>query len=178
MKTKIAIIATAIAFAGFASAANFNYDINSHVKTHINFPKLKQQQTEVVTTSVDQAIIEFDINFANNSATLTKQDKKMLDALGSQLQSNQNINVKLTGYASKTGSAEYNKKLSMKRAEAVSNYLQTEYKVNSNRLAISADGYNKPIATNKTMEGQSLNRRVDVMAGETVAVTEVSQVNG
>ncbi|MBP6671577.1 MAG: OmpA family protein, partial [Bacteroidetes bacterium] len=54
-----------------------------------------------------------------------------------------------------------NKVLSMARAMAVKSYLVEKQGINVDRIRIEGHGENVPLATNKTIEGRSLNRRVE-----------------
>ena len=51
--------------------------------------------------------------------------------------------------------------LSRKRAQAVADYLATEYKMDRNRFVIVGNGPDKPVADNNTPEGKSKNRRTE-----------------
>jgi outer membrane protein OmpA-like peptidoglycan-associated protein len=64
------------------------------------------------------------VYFEFNQSTLTPKEKKKLDQLSKIiLDSKQVENVDIVGYADTIGTATYNKKLSLKRAETVKTYL-------------------------------------------------------
>ena len=69
--------------------------------------------------------------------------------------------VKITGYTDSVGSSAYNKKLSLKRAEAVRDYL-VSLGVDANKLEVAGEGMANPVADNKTAGGRAKNRRVEV----------------
>ena len=69
--------------------------------------------------------------------------------------------VKITGHTDNVGTADYNKKLSLKRAEAIRDYL-VSLGVDPGKLEVSGEGEARPIADNKTAEGRAKNRRVEV----------------
>lgn len=54
-----------------------------------------------------------------------------------------------------------NKVLSLARAQSVQRYLIDVEKIDSTRITIEGYGETKPVATNKTLEGRALNRRVE-----------------
>jgi uncharacterized repeat protein (TIGR01451 family) len=54
-----------------------------------------------------------------------------------------------------------NKVLSLARAQSVQRYLIDVEKIDSARISIEGYGETKPVATNKTLEGRALNRRVE-----------------
>ena len=65
--------------------------------------------------------------------------------------------------ASKTNansSAEYNQKLSESRANAIKDLLVVNG-VESSRIQAVGKGFDEPIASNDTQEGQALNRRIE-----------------
>ena len=69
--------------------------------------------------------------------------------------------VDINGHTDSIGSDEANRKLSLRRAEAVAEYL-TGQQVMPQRVAINGFGESRPIASNATPEGRALNRRVEI----------------
>ena len=67
----------------------------------------------------------------------------------------------MAGYTDSTGPAEYNQKLSERRASTVALYLQGRG-VAQERLAAIGHGENRPVAGNNTAEGRARNRRVEI----------------
>jgi len=65
------------------------------------------------------------------------------------------------GHTDSVGSNQYNQKLGARRAAAVKAYLVSKG-VDANRVYTESKGETDPIATNKTAEGRSKNRRVEV----------------
>ena len=65
------------------------------------------------------------------------------------------------GHTDTVGSAVYNQKLSIARAEAVKKFL-TSKGIETNRVYTEGKGFTQPVADNKTAEGRSKNRRVEV----------------
>jgi outer membrane protein OmpA-like peptidoglycan-associated protein len=59
------------------------------------------------------------------------------------------------------GTAEYNKELSVRRADAAAEYLVSQG-VDRSRIATGGLGEEEPIAPNETTAGRSQNRRVEV----------------
>jgi outer membrane protein OmpA-like peptidoglycan-associated protein len=55
----------------------------------------------------------------------------------------------------------YNKRLSLRRADSVANYLE-ELGVKGSRINTFGYGKSQPRATNSTAEGRQLNRRVEI----------------
>jgi outer membrane protein OmpA-like peptidoglycan-associated protein len=71
------------------------------------------------------------------------------------------VTAEIYGHTDSTGPTTYNQNLSLKRAQAVINYL-VENGVHPNRLTAKGFGESQPTATNNTKEGRQKNRRVDV----------------
>ena len=69
--------------------------------------------------------------------------------------------VIVVGHTDSVGTNEYNLNLGQRRAEAVKRYL-TSQGVETARVYTDSKGENQPIASNKTAQGRSENRRVVV----------------
>ena len=67
----------------------------------------------------------------------------------------------IEGHTDDTGAADYNMKLSKRRADAVVAYLKAQG-VASNRFSVKAYGETRPRFDNSTKEGQVKNRRVEI----------------
>ena len=65
------------------------------------------------------------------------------------------------GHADMIGSDGYNQKLSIRRAEAVKDFL-TSKGIEKNRVYTEGKGEKSPVADNKTAAGRAKNRRVEV----------------
>ena len=118
----------------------------------------RRRERKIRKPKIDFA--EYAVYFANNSYSLddAKGTEKICD-LSDEIR-NKDIKVKVVGYSDSIGSEAYNKKLSKKRAEKVSWFLQM---LGVDPLDIFVDGVGEadPIATNKTSEGRAENRRVE-----------------
>ncbi len=99
-----------------------------------------------------------EINFEFNSSILSDGYPSLL-RLADQLGQHRDYRVKVTGHTDYVGSAAYNDKLAMKRADAVKAFL-VKYGVADNQVATAGDGKRAPEVTNKTKEGRFMNRRV------------------
>ena len=68
--------------------------------------------------------------------------------------------VVITGHTDNVGSQKYNQELSLKRAQAVKNWL-VEKGIASKRMRTVGRGMNEPVASNDTEEGRLQNRRME-----------------
>lgn len=101
------------------------------------------------------------IHFANNSAAISSKAAERLSGVTGCLKEHQNLHANINGYASELGSSKYNMDLSVRRAQAVKEYL-VNHSVEPSRLQIKGFGFEHPVASNKTRVGQAENRRVTV----------------
>jgi outer membrane protein OmpA-like peptidoglycan-associated protein len=107
---------------------------------------------------------EVTVLFANGKTTIEPQYKPQLLKLAEQALTITGYVIQVKGYASAVGSASLNQKLSVERADAVSQFLEQDANVPlTNMLAPGAMGTADQVAPDKTAEGQSQNRRVVVM---------------
>ena len=107
--------------------------------------------------------ITFDsgILFETNSSTLQYQAKTNISNLAVILNKYPDTNILVTGHTDFDGTDEYNQSLSERRAKSVSDYTMGQG-VNSSRLSIIGLGETEPVASNETVEGKQLNRRVEI----------------
>jgi outer membrane protein OmpA-like peptidoglycan-associated protein len=103
------------------------------------------------------------VNFAYDSADLTADARITLDRLGAALRDPrlQGFAFMIAGHTDAKGSAEYNQKLSERRAEAVRRYLISQYRFAPERL--SAAGYGKSQLLDPARPEDGVNRRVQVI---------------
>ncbi|WP_347988960.1 OmpA family protein [Methylomonas sp. AM2-LC] len=101
-------------------------------------------------------------NFKVDSAELTVPAKAILDEVAHSLNNYPLKNdIDVQGHTSSEGGVAHNQKLSERRAKSVADYLKS--KGVTNRLFVKGFGKNKPIADNRTEEGRSENRRVELI---------------
>jgi len=70
--------------------------------------------------------------------------------------------IVVAGHTDNTGSPELNQTLSLKRAEAVRDWMRDTGDVPESCFAVQGYGAGRPVATNDTPEGRALNRRVEI----------------
>lgn len=100
------------------------------------------------------------IFFDFGKATLKEESFYELERLYNLMSKNSEMQIEIGGHTDNVGSADYNKKLSNERAEAVVNYL-IKKGIEKSRLTFNGYGPDQPVATNETEEGRALNRRVE-----------------
>jgi flagellar motor protein MotB len=80
--------------------------------------------------------------------------------------------LEVSGHTSSVGGAALNKKLSKQRADAVAKIL-ADSGIPASRITTVGVGPDKPLADNKTKEGQAKNRRVEIDVQVNDGKTEV-----
>jgi OmpA-OmpF porin, OOP family len=102
-----------------------------------------------------------DAHFDFDKAVLKPEGKAKLDELLGKLKA-VNLEVIIAiGHTDSIGSDAYNRKLSLRRANAVKAYLVSKG-IEANRISTEGKGESQPIADNKTKEGRAKNRRVEI----------------
>lgn len=99
-------------------------------------------------------------NFDFNKASIRPESYPILDNAAEILLKNPSIKVEIQGHTDNVGSEAYNQKLSLKRAEAVKNFLIAKG-VAGDRLTTVGMGETKPAIDNKTSDTRALNRRIE-----------------
>ncbi|RME80746.1 MAG: hypothetical protein D6771_09115 [Zetaproteobacteria bacterium] len=123
----------------------------------------KPDEAEVLLTPEADVILRIKgLHFRSGSAVIPPEGYALLDKALKALQVFPNRRVRVEGHTDSIGDADYNQKLSERRAEAVRQYLLE--RLESPR-EIKAVGYgeSRPIANNETAEGRRKNRRIDIV---------------
>jgi len=102
------------------------------------------------------------ITFASGSAEVTAMAKRIIDLeFADTARGFAKSRVRIEGNTDSTGSIDLNQRLSQTRAQAVANYLSTQYGFDRNRFIVVGNGPSKPVADNGSSEGREQNRRTD-----------------
>ena len=100
------------------------------------------------------------INFEESTDTFRASAYPVLDRVAALADACRDRSLRIEGHTDSSGNEATNKALSLKRAEAVARYLETRG-ISADRLEAVGAGSAKPIATNETRYGRSLNRRIE-----------------
>lgn len=105
-----------------------------------------------------------DVQFETNSAIIKSESFPVLDNAYQTLVEWGDSGVEVAGHTDKrkTSGARYNKRLSERRAKAVSDYLVSKG-INQNRMTVKGYGFTKPVAENDPITGSAENRRVELI---------------
>ena len=103
------------------------------------------------------------IQFPVGQAILTPNNFTLLSKVQLAIQTFGQPMVTIEGHTDSAGSAQVNKELSQKRAEAVKAYLVANRTLPDDRIRTAGYGPDRPLAPNTTPEGRAINRRIDVL---------------
>ena len=121
-------------------------------------PVAKPAPAPAVASKVTYAADAF---FDFDKAVLKPEGKAKLDDLVGKVKG---INLEViiaVGHTDSVGTDAYNQKLSVSRSEAVKAYLVSKG-IEKSRVYTEGKGEKQPVADNKTAEGRSKNRRVEI----------------
>jgi OOP family OmpA-OmpF porin len=102
------------------------------------------------------------VNFEYDKATLRAEAFAKLDQAAAELKAWGDGKVEIAGHTDSRGSERYNMKLSLRRANAVRDYLIGKG-IAAERLIARGYGESQPVADNGTVEGRYRNRRVELL---------------
>ena len=127
----------------------------------------KNQQTEKVNRVRNQGKItllnkKLIIYFKHNSNAFSKDAFEILDNIAGFMIENPGTNIVIKGYSDSSGPYSFNVTISKHRANSVKSYLLAK-KIAPERIESFGLGPEKPLYSNKTLEGRKLNRRVEIM---------------
>tara|TARA_R110002051_G_scaffold255120_2_gene314219 strand:+ start:55237 stop:56292 length:1056 start_codon:yes stop_codon:yes gene_type:complete len=109
---------------------------------------------------LDSVHIFKDVYFNSNKSKIRGNHQQEMESLLAYLKTNTTIDIEIFGHTDSVGTDSFNKRLSLRRADEVVEYL-TKNGIQKNRITFQGFGSLKPIATNKTEAGRFLNRRVE-----------------
>lgn len=101
------------------------------------------------------------LTFPTDSATIQPRFGPVLNDVADVLQTYPATYVDVIGHTDSVGAAEYNQRLSERRASSVASAL-IQRGVIADRLYVAGMGETAPIASNQTDEGRAANRRVEI----------------
>ena len=101
------------------------------------------------------------LNFITDGYTVDTAGVEKVKDFAAFMNNSAAYKAAIVGHTDSTGSDKHNQKLSEKRAETVKAML-IDQGVEASRLSASGEGEKMPVASNKTKQGRSENRRIEV----------------
>lgn len=103
------------------------------------------------------------IHFETNSSKINTRSEQTLSGFAKKIGSDTVISaISLAGHCDSTGPNSINDPLSVKRAKSARSWLIAHGAPDSLFAGIKGFGKNQPIATNSTVAGRNMNRRVEI----------------
>ena len=111
---------------------------------------------------VKKKIVLRGVHFDFDKATIRPDSMPVLREAANTLKDNPAIEVVVEGHTDGKGTEVYNQRLSLRRANAVRDYL-TKLGVAATRTTVRGKGKSQPVASNDTDDGRAQNRRVELL---------------
>ena len=113
-----------------------------------------------------------DVLFDVDSANLKPGAREKLARVAGIVSSHPDLKMEIEGHTDSTGTDDYNQRLSERRAQSVSTYLNQQG-IGKAIVATAGYGESRPVATNGTSTGRQQNRRVEiVVSGESIGTAQ------
>jgi OmpA-OmpF porin, OOP family len=113
--------------------------------------------------NVEKLCITLNVQFDTEKADIKPQFHDEIARAGNFLKKYPFTTSVIEGHTDNVGAAEYNEKLSLRRAESVRKYLVEKFGIDGSRLTAKGYGLTRPVADNATEEGRQKNRRIDAV---------------
>ena len=143
-------------------------------KQQLRAQLLQQLNAVLETKDTDRGLVVTmaDVLFDSGKYTLRPAAREKLAKLSGIVLGHPGLKLAAEGHTDSTGTSEFNQRLSVKRAEAVAEYLGSQG-VPSDSLSASGFGDTRPIAQNNTAAGRQQNRRVELIVSGEVIGTKI-----
>jgi outer membrane protein OmpA-like peptidoglycan-associated protein len=139
--------------------------------------ELETQLAELEARETERGLVVTlgDVLFETDKAELRPSARGKLRQLVEVMRASPDRAVLVEGHADARGSSDHNLDLSQRRAQAVRAYF-TASGVDPDRIVATGYGEGYPVASNGTVEGQTMNRRVEVVLLNPGARPELSKL--
>jgi general secretion pathway protein A len=121
-------------------------------------PEVQQPPSTPAIELPKEAIV---VRFNNDSSEFFFHEFSSIDALVASIKGHPEVALLISGHTDSFGSEGYNYRLSLFRANMVKSFFLGKG-IPAHQLRVQAFGSEKPIASNDTEEGRSINRRVEI----------------
>ncbi|MDX1391405.1 MAG: OmpA family protein [Rheinheimera sp.] len=105
--------------------------------------------------------IDIQVTFPFDSATVPASQMADVQGLGAFMQRFPESTVRIEGHASNVGKADYNMRLSERRAKSVADILKREFKISDARITAVGYGITRPRVEGNTPEAHAANQRIE-----------------
>src|SRR5574341_2075361 len=101
------------------------------------------------------------LKFEFDKAELRTEDRELLSRIAGILLTSKDYSISVNGHTDDIGTAEYNQKLSERRAEAVRDYL-VKAGLSRDILSVQGHGKSRPLVPGTSEQARAKNRRVEL----------------
>lgn len=130
--------------------------------TKLNLYKEITKNIYMVPIEVGETARLNNLFFDFNKSVLKTESYVELDQLALLMKNKPTLEILISGHTDDVGEAQFNLDLSLKRAQAVRNYLVSKG-ISITRMSCKGLGESKPIAVGTSEESRQLNRRVEFL---------------
>lgn len=154
------------------SMGNVSSALKGRVLAMVDVLETKAMQQNLAFVSAEQIggalgkdgrVALYGILFDFDKADIKPESDKQLAEMANLLKSSAGLKVFIVGHTDNKGAFAYNTDLSQKRADAVAKALATRFGIAADRMVSKGVGPLSPLAPNDTDDGQSKNRRVELV---------------
>lgn len=138
----------------YLNVAGVDQPVEMHKIVNIQMTSIREMREQGIGVRINNVFFDF------AKADLLETSVNELRRVAQYLIAN-NLKVEIGGHTDSRGSAELNKDLSRRRAEAVRSFLINEG-CNASLLTAKGYGSSQPVAPNDTEDNMQLNRRVEI----------------
>ncbi len=124
-----------------------------------------------------KTMLPSDLLFEFNSAELRESAKVGLMKLALLIDRNPNLYCWIEGHTDLVGGDEFNLDLSIRRSEAVKNYLTDSLRMDAARISTRGFGRYAPLVIRGTTDEQAVNRRVEIRMRKTPPPTDQLKIS-
>lgn len=118
--------------------------------------EIERQQNEILKLT-----LQGEVTFDFDSARIKPSFYRSLDRIAEIMNRYPQTDIVIAGHTDSVGAPQYNLDLSLRRANAVADYLMSQG-VARLRLSTEGRGQLEPVASNETAAGRMQNRRVEI----------------
>jgi outer membrane protein OmpA-like peptidoglycan-associated protein len=119
-----------------------------------------RKTASLIVVRRDRIELKQQVHFQPNRAVILRDSYDVLEEVAQALKNVPNALIRIEGHTDNVGKRRENLELSQARAEAVRDYLVKEG-IPEDQLRAIGYGQKRPIASNSTRAGRTLNRRVE-----------------
>ena len=122
------------------------------------------EREEMLTSATAPILMPTDLLFGYDSTTLKPEAAKSMEKLGTLIWRNDKARFRIEGHTDAFGTDEYNKSLSLRRAEEVKSWLVRTMGIDPSRITTAGLGKERLLVPGTgSIDQQQLNRRVEIV---------------